>query len=149
MCEPIWIGGGRVVMRHVAGRVCEWSRLIGGSVFLALGAGCYNAPENSSGIHGATTQVAGIGTGHDSYIYYPAYGVYYNTTRHQYVYREGRSWVNRSNLPPAWARNLASTPEVAVDFHDAPEKHHAVVAQNYPANWRPGSSRVPANEAAR
>ena len=127
-------------------RVYRGCNLIAGLGVLFVAAGCYNAPESSARFLRATTPIAGE-TGNDVYVYYPAYGVYHNTTRHQYVYWEGRYWVNRSELPVTWAKNLAATPEVPVDFHDAPERHHATIVQAYPRNWHSESSRVTLNSA--
>jgi len=133
-------------MRHVAGGVVSWRKfLIGVSVLLFV-AGCYNAPQKSAHLSGSTV-VATRGTERDSYVYYRAYEAYYNATRRQYVYREGRSWVNRPDLPKAWAKNLATTPQVPVEFHDAPEKHHAQIAREYPRDWRAESSKVTATDA--
>ena len=129
-------------MRHEAWTTAAKLGLVIGIFFPV--AGCYNAPKNGARIPGSATPVA-QGIGHDTYIYYPAYEVYYNATRHQYVYREGRSWVNRPDLPKAWAGNLADTPQVPVEFHDAPEKHHATIARNYPKNWHPESANSALN----
>ena len=73
----------------------------------------------------------------DDYVYYPDYEVYYSNTRRQYIYRDGRSWVSRPQPPRAWARDLPGSVSVHVDFHDAPERHHADIVKNYPKNWRP------------
>lgn len=135
--EPISAGECPVIMRHEAWTAAAKLGL-GFGIFLSV-AGCYNAPKNGARIPGAATPVA-QGIGHDTYVYYPAYEVYYNATRRQYVYRDGRSWVNRPDLPKAWAGNLANTPQVPVEFHDAPEKHHATVARNFPKNWHPESA---------
>lgn len=100
-------------------------------------AGCYSGPERaeyrSSGPGPMVVQ--------DDYVYYPGDEVYYNNTRHQYVYREGNSWVNRPQPPRGWA---AGGPSVHVDFHDAPEHHHAEVTKTYPKNWHPSQPAKPA-----
>ena len=31
----------------------------------------------------------------DNYVYYPSYGIYFNTSRHQYAYLDGGAWVSR------------------------------------------------------
>lgn len=72
----------------------------------------------------------------DAYVYYPAYEVYYNDARHQYVYRDGNIWVTRSDPPRAWAGQLRQAPSVRLDFHDAPDHHHAEVVRTYPRNWK-------------
>lgn len=120
--------------------------MIGGASLLVCLAGCYHMPKGSARIPSSTSSVAQAAE-HDRYVYYPKFEAYYNVTRHQYVYREGRSWVDRPDLPGAWAKELASTPQVPVDFNDAPENHHAAVAQTYPANWQAESSKNTVGDA--
>jgi hypothetical protein len=74
----------------------------------------------------------------DDYVYYPEYEVYYSNTRHDYVYRDGRSWVTRPQPPRGWAQSSLS---VNMSFHDAPERHHAEVIRTYPRNWKPQPSK--------
>jgi len=137
-----------LVMHDVALGLKRWRQVVGGAgVILGL-AGCYHAPEKSARLDGSISAV-NREVGGDSYVYYPAYEVYYNTTRRQYVYRDGRSWVNRPVLPRAWAKNLARTPQVPLEFHDAPEKHHGAVAREYPHDWHSESSKNIANDATR
>jgi len=69
----------------------------------------------------------------DDYIYYPGYEVYYSNRHHQYFYRDGNSWVRRSEPPRTFVRNA---PSVHMDFHDSPEHHHAEVVRRYPKTWR-------------
>ena len=76
----------------------------------------------------------------DDYVYYPEYEVYYSNTRHNYVYRDGRSWVTRPQPPRGWTQSSLS---VRVDFHDAPERHHAEVIRTYPRNWKPQPAKRP------
>ena len=72
----------------------------------------------------------------DDYDYYPAYGVYYSRNRHEYVYRNGSSWV-RGPQPEGVSLNvLLAAPAVRMAFHDSPEQHHNEVARSYPKNWR-------------
>ncbi len=127
----------------MAGDFFRLGGLLAGIVILATAPGCYNGPKNSAALSGPAVE-----TGRDNYVYYPAYGVYYNTSRHQYVYWEGRSWVNREDLPALWAAKLATTPQVPVDFHDAPEKHHAVIARMYPSNWHSDALKITAGGAS-
>ena len=76
----------------------------------------------------------------DDYDYYPGYEVYYSRNRHEYVYRDGNSWVRRSQPRGITVDLLFASPSVRVDFHDAPERHHDVVVRSYPRNWqRPDS----------
>lgn len=73
----------------------------------------------------------------DDYIYYPQYECYYSVSRHQYAYREGNAWVSRP-APRGVSENvLRASPSVKMNFHDSPAQHHAVVAKQYPKNWKP------------
>ena len=71
------------------------------------------------------------------YIYYPRYQVYYSGSRRQYIYRESRSWVASPAPPRVSVEMLYASPSVALDFHDAPEIHHARVVRQYPKYWKP------------
>jgi hypothetical protein len=73
----------------------------------------------------------------DDYVYYPGYEVYYGGNRHQYYYREGRTWVTRPTPPRVSAEVLLAAPSVHLDFHDAPAAHHAAVVRQYPRQWAP------------
>ena len=72
----------------------------------------------------------------DDYDYYPGYEVYYSRNRHEYVYRDGNSWVRRPQPRGITVDLLFAAPSVRVDFHDAPERHHDVVIRSYPRNWK-------------
>ena len=73
----------------------------------------------------------------DDYVYYPQYECYYSVSRHQYAYREGNAWVSRP-APRGVSENvLRASPSVKMNFHDSPAQHHAVVAKQYPKNWKP------------
>jgi len=74
---------------------------------------------------------------HDDYVYYPGYQVYYSGNTQRYVYLEGRSWVSRPAPPRVSVNVLFASPSVRLDFHDAPEVHHARIVQTYPKNWTP------------
>jgi len=76
----------------------------------------------------------------DDYVYYPGYEVYYSNNRHQYVYRDGRSWVTRPAPPRVAVEVLLASPSVHVDFRDAPAQHHADMIRSYPKNWRPAGT---------
>lgn len=74
---------------------------------------------------------------HDDYVYYPSYQVYYSSTRHNYIYLEGRSWVTRPSPPRVSVDVLFSSPSVSVDFHDSPSAHHSRIVRQYPKHWSP------------
>jgi len=73
----------------------------------------------------------------DGYIYYPSYQVYYSSSRRQFIYRDGRTWVARSSPPGISVRTLLASPSVRLNFYDAPEIHHDRVVKQYPKNWKP------------
>jgi hypothetical protein len=76
----------------------------------------------------------------DDYIYYPGYQVYYSSSRHEYAYREGRTWVSRPAPRGVSVDVLLASPSVRMDFHDSPANHHAAVVKQYPKNWAPPGS---------
>jgi hypothetical protein len=76
----------------------------------------------------------------DYYVYYPGYEVYYSTSRRQYVYRDGRSWVRRPAPPRVSVEVLSASPSVRLDFRDDPSIHHAKVVKQYPKRWQPPKS---------
>jgi hypothetical protein len=68
----------------------------------------------------------------DNYVYYPNYGVYYNTTRRQWAYLDGGAWVSRPAPMGVSAEVLLASPSVKMKFHDSPAKHHAAMAKQFP-----------------
>ena len=68
----------------------------------------------------------------DNYVYYPSYGVYYNTSRHQYAYMDGGVWLLRPAPMGVSADMLLASPSVKMDFHDSPANHHAAIAKKFP-----------------
>jgi len=74
----------------------------------------------------------------DDYVYYPNYGVYYNSNRHQYAYLNGGAWVYAPAPYGVSVGVLLASPSVHMDFHDSPEHHHAEMMQKYPRNWNGG-----------
>jgi hypothetical protein len=76
----------------------------------------------------------------DNYVYYPSYGVYYNSHRNQYAYQEHGAWVSRAAPHGVSVDMLRASPSVKMDFHDSPANHHAAMVQKYPKNWAPSRS---------
>jgi len=72
----------------------------------------------------------------DDYMYYPNYGIYYNSGRHQYAYLNNGIWVTAATPYGVTADVLLASPSVHMDWHDSPEKHHAEMMQRYPKNWK-------------
>lgn len=108
---------------------------------LLLGAGitgCVADRGYAGSYAGAPTgRVAASVNYSDDYVYYPAHETYYSRNRHEYVYRDGTSWVRRPQPAGISADVLIRTPSVRLDFHDSPESHHDVIIKKYPRTWRP------------
>jgi hypothetical protein len=77
--------------------------------------------------------------GQDDYVYYPSYGIYYISGRHQYASLQGGAWISEPAPRGVAVGVLNASPSVKMDFHDAPANHHAAIAQQYPKNWKPGA----------
>jgi hypothetical protein len=73
----------------------------------------------------------------DNYVYYPSYGIYYNSGRHQYAYLQGGAWVNTPAPGGVSVDVLRASPSVNMDFHDSPANHHDAMVRQYPKNWKP------------
>ena len=76
----------------------------------------------------------------DNYVYYPNYGVYYNSSRHQYAYMKNQAWVSQPTPQGVSVQTLRASPSVKMDFHDAPGNHHAAMMKKYPKNWTPAAA---------
>src|SRR5580693_5676053 len=61
----------------------------------------------------------------DDYVYYPSYGIYFNSYRHQYAYMDGGAWVSRPEPTGVSVDVLLASPSVRMDFHDSPANHYA------------------------
>jgi hypothetical protein len=85
----------------------------------------------------------------DDYDYYPAQEVYYSRNRREYVYRDGNSWVRRSEPRGISVNALLSLPSVRVDFRDSPERHHSSVVRSYPRNWNRPDAKVAVRQEPR
>jgi hypothetical protein len=74
----------------------------------------------------------------DDYLYYyPNYGIYYSSSRHQYASLEAGAWVSEPAPRGVSVDVLLASPSVKMNFHDSPANHHAAVARQYPKNWKP------------
>jgi len=83
------------------------------------------------------TQPAPVYLEQDDYVYYPRYRMYYGSQSQRYFYQDGRSWVSRPEPRDISVHVLQSSPSVQVDFHDAPQAHHAQILRTYPKRWTP------------
>jgi hypothetical protein len=104
---------------------------------LIQGAGNVNAQNVGITINPPVVVVPPAVVVQDDYQYYPSYGIYYNTYRHQYAYLNGNAWVWAPAPQGVSLQMLQASPSVHMDFHDSVEKHHKDVLQRYPKNWRP------------
>ena len=114
--------------------VVEKSGLLAGASLLVILGGCITAGGGHARYEGAPVQTAVVVD--DDYDYYPAYEVYYSSSRHEYVYRDVNNWVHRNEYRNVTPEALHAAPSVRVNFHDAPENHHATVVKQYPKTWK-------------
>ena len=75
----------------------------------------------------------------ENYVYYPNYGIYYNSHRHQYLYLKGDVWMTQPAPEGVTAEVLMASPSVDMDFHDSPERQHAEMLKKYPRDWKPSN----------
>lgn len=117
--------------------------LLASAVALTAFAGCV-AEGRRSYAAGPAAQVQATAVFQDDYDYFPGYETYYSRNRHEYVYRDGNNWVRRSAPRGITAEALMAGPSVRVDFHDAPDQHHANMVRTYPRNWTKPAKAQPA-----
>lgn len=103
-------------------------------VALTIGVGRVDA-QNSGVIVTSPVVVAPVAVP-DNYVYYPNYGVYYNSHRHQYNYMRGNVWVAQPAPEGVSVDVLLASPSINMEFHDSPERHHAEMMKKYPHNWK-------------
>ncbi|MES1195074.1 MAG: hypothetical protein ABUL65_04205 [Opitutus sp.] len=107
-----------------------------GLAVLALLAGCASSSWSGSFRRPTPAQEQAALGRLDRYVYFPGYQVYFNPARGQYTYRDGQAWITSRDLPPDLSLELLEdSPSVAMNFDDAPARHHAAVVQIYPRNW--------------
>jgi hypothetical protein len=108
-----------------------------GLIVLVQQSGCSSAPRwGSWSVHPSPVRLAIVMGRPDSYVYFPAYQVYYNRTRLQFVFPSDRGWTTQNDSPgDVGEAELFSSPVVAMNFTDAPQWHHAAVVRAYPWFW--------------
>ena len=109
--------------------------LLFGAVLLGTLTGCVTRVERAQ--PGEVYVAPPVVVIEDDYVYYPQYETYYSNSRHQYAYRDGRSWVSRPAPRGVSVDVLFASPSVRMNFHDSPAQHHATVIKQYPKNWSP------------
>jgi len=115
--------------------------LVLGAILLAvLTKGVGNADAQNVGITVGPPVIVAPVVIPDDYVYYPNYGVYYNSRRHQYHYLKGDAWVTQAAPEGVSVDVLMASPSVDMDFHDSPEKHHTEMLKKYPRNWKPSGA---------
>jgi hypothetical protein len=112
-----------------------------GAVLLATTTGCtgYVTRPRPEGAYAPPADVTVAVQ--DDYVYYPGYGVYYNSSRREYAYRDGNTWVSQPAPRGVQVAALRASPSVKMDFHDSPANHHAETVQKYPKNWAPPGAK--------
>jgi len=113
--------------------------LVFGAVLLGTLTGCVYREERAqpAEVYVAPPPAQTVVVVEDDYVYYPQYEIYYSSSRHQYAYRDGRSWVSRPAPRGVTVDVLFASPSVRMNFHDSPAQHHATVIKQYPRNWAP------------
>ena len=116
--------------------------LITGPACLLLLSGCEtDSPRSHRGYAShSSVQIQGSVVIMDDYDYYPAYETYYSRNRHEYVYRDGGTWVRRPQPRGVSVDLFFAAPSVRLDFRDSPERHHATVVRSYPKTWQRADS---------
>ncbi len=74
----------------------------------------------------------------DDYVYYPDYQVYFNNTRHEYVYQDDGAWISRPAPPNIAAAALRASPSEKLERGDFPAHHRSVmIVRQNPGNGAP------------
>lgn len=130
-------------MNHKISSLAAATGVLAGAALLLL-TGCET--DGSARVTLSGDRPHGYGTAtviiEDDYDYYPGYEVYYSRNRREYVYRDGNSWVRRSQPSGVSINVLLAAPSVRVDFRDSPERHHDSVVRSYPRNWSRPDAKV-------
>jgi len=115
--------------------------LLGAVLLAALAQSASNADAQPVGITVTPPAVVVVPTVvAENYVYYPNYGVYYNSYRHQYMYLRGNVWVTQAAPEGVSVEVLMASPSVDMDFHDSPERHHTEMLKKYPHDWKPSGA---------
>lgn len=129
-------------MKFTVKRIVTGTVLLAGTTLLALLVACETDGSRQHRGYGShsSVQVQGSLVFQDDYDYYPAYETYYSRNRREYVYRDGGTWVRRSEPRGVSIDLFFAAPSVRLDFRDSPEQHHATVVRSYPKNWQRSDS---------
>jgi hypothetical protein len=111
--------------------------VLGAVLLAALTGGAGSADGQGNGITVTTPVVVAPPVVQDYYVYYPAYGIYYNSGRRQYAYLEKGAWVAVAAPQGVTVEVLMASPSVKMDWHDSPGNHHADMLKRYPKDWKP------------
>jgi len=112
--------------------------VLGAALLAALTEGTSSADAQNIGITVRPPVVVVVPAANvENYVYYPSYGVYYNSRRHRYMFLKGDVWVTQAAPEGVTAEVLMASPSVDMDFHDSPERHHAEMLKKYPRDWKP------------
>jgi hypothetical protein len=105
-----------------------------GAALCATLSGCVGYVRGPSAEVAVAPPVVEVGV-QDNYVYYPSYGIYFNSYRNQYAYMDGGAWVSRPEPMGVSVDVLLASPSVRMDFHDSPANHNAETIRAYPKNW--------------
>jgi len=112
--------------------------VLGAVLLVALAKGVSYANGQNVGITVTPPVVAAPGVViQDDYVYYPNYGIYYNSSRHQYAFLKNGAWVSQPTPQGVSLGVLQASSSVSMDFHDSPANHHVEMLRKYPKNWKP------------
>ena len=103
------------------------------AVLLTMLTGCASNGERSQA--NATFETPPVVKIQDDYTYYPDYQIYYNNTRHEYVYLENGSWLSQPNPPRVSAGVVQASRAEKLAPGDFPAHHRAtLVVRQHPGN---------------
>lgn len=112
--------------------------VLGAVLLAALAEGVSSADGQAVGITVTPPEVvmAPAVVVQDDYVYYPTYGVYFNSSQNRYTYLNNGAWVIAQAPYGVSIDVLRASPSVNMDWHDSPEKHHAEILHRYPKDWK-------------
>jgi len=127
-----------LVMKTVKIALCAGAVVVG-----LLAASTASAQEVHVGVNVPVPSVNVQIGAPDDYVYYPKYGAYYSPSHHRYYYQEHGAWVWHDRPPGVAPEVFLKAPSVKMNFHDAPDKHHAEITRQYPKDWAPRHDEHP------
>jgi hypothetical protein len=124
-------------------KATKTSLCVGALIMASLAAPSVRAGDVHVGVNIAVPDVNVQIGAPDDYVYYPQYGAYYSPRHHRYYYQDHGAWVWRDTPPLVAPDVFLRSPSVKMDWHDAPDKHHAETVRRYPKSWTPRHDEQP------